>query len=106
MGSREIGEEILEEYFGGIEVVASPFAPGSLESLSLYQLNDVSKGLMGWLGGMETSGEEILKGGGFLREEGVFNQLEELNSRELDFVYDVLKKKYLKSPTSLPFQWV
>ncbi len=105
-GSRGIGEEALDEYFGGIGVVVSPFTPGSLEALSLYQLEDISMGLMGWLGGRGSSVEEILKGDGFLQEEGVFNQLERLNSRELDFVYDTLKTRYLKSTTSLPSQWV
>ncbi len=102
MGSRGIGEEALEGYFGGTEVIVSPFAPGSLDSLSLHQLNGISRELMGWLGGMGSLGEAILKGDGFLREEGVFNQLEGLNSTELDFVYDALKTRYLKTSTSLP----
>ena len=100
-GSRGTGEETLEEYFGGMEVVVSPFAPGSLESLSLYQLNDISEELTGWLAGMGSLGEEIQKGDGFLQEEDVFTQLHWLNSRELDFVYDALRARYLKSSTSL-----
>ncbi len=100
-GSRGIGEEILEEYFGGMGAVVSPFAHGSLEGLSLYQLDDISKALIRWLDGMGSSKDEIIKGDGFLQEEGVFTQLEGLNSRELDFVYDALKARYLKSSTSL-----
>lgn len=100
-GSRGIGEEILEEYFGGMGAVVSPVTPGSLEGLSLYQLDDISKALIRWLNGMGSSKGEILKGDGFLQEEDVFTKLEGLNSRELDFVYDALKARYLKSSTSL-----
>jgi hypothetical protein len=94
------GEEILGEYFGGMEVVVSPFAPVMLESLSLHQLNDISRELMAWLGEMGILEEEILEGNGFFQEE-VFSHLEGLNSRELDFVYDVLKARYRKSSTSV-----
>jgi hypothetical protein len=100
-GSRGIGEESLEEYFGGMGVVVSPFAPGSLGNLSLYQLSDISKELTGWLAGMGSLGEETLKGDGFLQEEDVSTQLDRLNTKELDFVYDALKTRYLKTSTSL-----
>ena len=100
-GSRGIEEETLGEYFGGMEVVVSPFTPGLLETFSLHQLNDISKELIGWLDGMGSLGEEILKGDGFLQQEDVFTQLEGLNSKELDFMYEVLKTRYLKSSTSL-----
>ena len=50
---------------------------------------------------MGSSGEEVLKGNEFLRDQDVFAQLEELNSEELDFMYDVLKTGYLKSTTCL-----
>ena len=102
-GSRGIGEETLEGYIGGIGAVVSPFTPGSLESLSLQQLNDISKELIGWLDGMGSSWEEILEGNGFHQEEDVFTQLEGLNSLELDFVYDALRTRYLRTSTSLPF---
>lgn len=100
-GSREIGEETLEEYFGGVEVVVSPFTPGSLEEFSLYQLDDISRRLMGGFDGMGSSGEEVLKEDRFLQQEDVFAQLEGLNSEELDFVYDILETRYLKSATSI-----
>ncbi|UCD71724.1 MAG: zf-HC2 domain-containing protein [Syntrophobacterales bacterium] len=100
-GSRGIGEETLEEYFGGIGAVVSPFTPGSLEELSLYQLDDISKRLVGGFDDMGSSGEEVLKGDRFLLQEDAFAQLEGLNSEELDFVYDILKTRYLKSTTSL-----
>jgi len=79
-GSRDIGEEILESYYGGIGVVVSTFTPGSLEDLSSYQLEDIST------------------------SQAVFVQLEGLNSEELDFVYDALKKRYFKSTTSFSMQ--
>jgi len=101
MGSRGIGEESLEEYFGGMEVLVSPFAHGSFEGLSLYQLEDISKGLRGWLNGMGSSVEEVLKEDLFVQGQDVFTQLEELSSEELDFVYDALKARYLKTSTSL-----
>ena len=47
-GSRNIGEENLESYYGGIGTVVSPFTRGSLEGLSLYELDEISKGLVGW----------------------------------------------------------
>lgn len=99
-GTRGIGEETLEGYSGGIGAVTTLFIPGSLEGLSSYQLDDISKGLMGWLNGMGGSWEEILEGDGFHQEEDVFTQLEELNSLELDFVYDALRTRYLKTSTS------
>jgi hypothetical protein len=67
-----------------------------VENLSLPQLDDISKELMGRLGGAE-----ILKEDGFFQEEEVFIQLEGLNSKELDLVYDALKSRYFKSSTSL-----
>jgi len=100
-GSRGIGGEIVEEYFGGMGAVVSPFAPVIVENLSLHQLDDISKELMGRLGGAASLGAEILKGDGFFQEEEVFIQLEGLNSKELDFVYDALKSRYFKSSTSL-----
>jgi hypothetical protein len=100
-GSRGIGEEILEEYFGVMGAVVSPVTPGSLEGLSLNQLDDISKSLMGWLNGMGSAVEEVLKGEGFPQGQDVFAQLEGLNSEELDFVYDILKTRYLKSTTFL-----
>jgi hypothetical protein len=100
-GSRGIEEGTLEDHFGGIGVVVSPFTPGSLEGLSLYQLDDISKGLMEWLDGMGTSVGEVLRGDEFFQGQDVFAQLEGLNSEELDFVYDTLKTRYLKSTTSL-----
>lgn len=102
-GSRGIGEETLEGYFGGIGAAVSLYTPGSLEGLSLYQLDDISKGLMEWIDGMG-SAVEVLKGDGFLQGQAVFVQLEGLNSEELDFVYDALKKKYFKSTTSFSMQ--
>ena len=90
MGSRGTGEEIMEEYFEGIGACVSPFAPGSLENLSLHQLNDISNELMGWFDGMGSSWEEIIEGNGFQQEEDVLIQIEGLNSLELDFVYDAL----------------
>ncbi len=101
-GSRGIGEETMEEYFRGIGAVVSPFAPGSLERLSLNQLNEISRELMGWLDGMGSSWEEIIEGYGFHQEEDVFTQIEGLNSLELDFMYDALRMRYLKFPTSFP----
>jgi hypothetical protein len=100
-GSRGIGEEIVEEYFGGMGAVVSPFAPVIVENLSLHQLNDISGELIGWLDGMGSSGDEILKRDGLLQEEEVLTQLEGLDSKELDFVYDALKTRYRKSSTSL-----
>jgi hypothetical protein len=100
-GSRGIGEEIYEEHFGGMGAVASPVTPGSLEDLSFNQLDDISKSLMGWLNGMGSAVEEVLKGERFSQGQDVFVQLEGLNSEELDFVYDALKARYLKSSTSL-----
>jgi hypothetical protein len=100
-GSRGIGEGILEEYFGGMGAVVSPVTPGSLEGLSLNQLDDISKSLMGWLNGMGSAVEEVLKGEGFSQGQDVYAQLEGLNSEELDFVYDILKTRYLKSTISL-----
>jgi hypothetical protein len=67
----------------------------------LNQLDDISKSLMGWLNGMGSAVEEVLKGEGFPQGQDVFAQLEGLNSEELDFVYDILKTRYLKSTTSL-----
>ncbi len=99
-GSRGIGEETMEEYFGGIGTVVSPFTPGSLEGLSLYQLNNISKELTGWLDNMGSSVEEVLKGDEFLQVQEMFAQLEGLDSEELDFVYDMLRTRYLKSTTS------
>jgi hypothetical protein len=100
-GSRGIGEEIVEVYSGGMEVLVSPFSPVILENLSLHQLNNISGELMGWLDGMGSSGDEILKRDGLLQEEEVLTQLEGLDSKELDFVYDALKTRYLKSSTSV-----
>lgn len=98
---RGIGEETLEGYFEGIGAVVSTITPGLLEGLSSYQLEDISTSLMGWFNGMGSSVEEVLKGDEFLRDQDVFAQLEELNSEELDFMYDVLKTGYLKSTTCL-----
>jgi hypothetical protein len=55
---------------------------------------------MAWLGEMGILEEEILEGNGFFQEE-VFSHLRGLNSRELDFVYDVLKARYRKSSTAV-----
>jgi hypothetical protein len=99
-GPRGIGEEIVEVYSDGMEVLVSPFAHGSLEEFSLYQLDDISKGLMGWLNGMGSAVEEALKGDRFVQDQDVFAQLEELSSEELDFVYDILKTRYIKPTTS------
>ena len=99
-GSRGIGEETLEEYFGGTGAVVSPFTPGSLEGLSSYQLGDISRRLMGWLDVMGSSVEEVLKGDEFLQGQDTFAQLDGLNSEELDFVYDILRTRYFKSTTS------
>ncbi len=101
MGSRGIGDQSVEVYSGGTEVLFSPFTPVILENLSLHQLNDISGELMGWLDGMRNSGDEILRRYGFLQEEEVLTQLEGLDSKELEFVYDVLKTRYLRSSTSL-----
>lgn len=100
-GSGDKGEETLEGYFGGMEAVVSPFSPGPLETIPSSQLDDISRGLMGWLNGME-SVAEVLKGDESLRGQDIFAQLEELSSEELDFVYDVLRTRFLKSPSSLP----
>jgi len=101
-GSRDIGEETLESYYAGIETVVSAFTLGSLEDLSLYELDEISKGLVGWFDRMGDSMEEGIRGNGFLNSQEVFTQLEGLNSSELDFVYEILKTQYLKSSTSLP----
>jgi hypothetical protein len=101
-GSRDRGEEILESYSGGIGTVVSSFTPGSLEGLSSYVLEDISEGLMGWLNGMGSSAEVAVNGNGFLGGEDVFAQLGGLSSEELDFVYDILKTRYLKSTTFFP----
>ena len=93
MGSGGIGEETLEGYFGETGVVVSPFAPGSLEDLSSYQLEDISTSLMGWFDGMGSSAEVAVNGNGFLGGEDVFAQLEGLNSTELDYVYDILRTR-------------
>ena len=100
-GSRDIGEETLESYYGGIGTVVSSFTRGSLEGLSLYELDEISKGLVGWFDRMGGSMEEGIKGNGFLNGQEVFTQLEGLNSSELDFVYEILKTRYFKSSTSL-----
>lgn len=100
-GSRGIGEETLEEYFGGMGAAASPVTPGSLEGLSLSQLEDVSKSLMGLLNGMGSTVEEVLKGESFSQGQDIFVQLEGLSSEELDFVYDILRTRYRKSTTFL-----
>jgi hypothetical protein len=73
-----------------------------LEGLSSYQLEDISQGLMGWLNGMGSSAEVAVNGNGFLGGEDVFAQLGGLSSEELDFVYDILKTRYLKSTTFFP----
>lgn len=100
-GTRGIGEETLEGSFGGIGAVVSPFTPLMLGNLSLHQLNDISVELMGRLDEMGSLGEQILKKYGLFQEEEVLAQLEGLSSEELDFVYDVLKTKYLKSTSSV-----
>jgi hypothetical protein len=100
-GSRDIGEETLERYYGGIGTVVSSFTRGSLEGLSLYELDDISKGLGRWFDRMGGSMEEGIEGNGFLNGQEVFTQLEGLNSSELDFVYEILKTRYFKSSTSL-----
>jgi hypothetical protein len=99
-GSRGVGEETAEEYFGEMVVSVSPFARESFENLSLQELDDVSRELVGWIPEMGNSLEEIFKENGFLQEEAVFARLEGLNSWELDFVYDALKVGYFKSSTS------
>ncbi len=101
-GSRDRGEETLEGYYGGIGTVVSFFTPGSLEGLSLYQLDDVSQGLLGWVDRMGSSMGEVLRGNGFIDGQDVFAQLEALSSEELDSVYEILKTRYFKSTTSLP----
>lgn len=100
-GSRDIGEETMESYYAGIGTVVSSFTRGSLEDLSLYELDEISKGLVGWFNRMGGSMEEGIKGNGFLNGQEVFTQLEGLNSSELDFVYEILKTRYFKSTTSL-----
>jgi hypothetical protein len=105
-GSRDRGEETLEGYYGGVGTVVSFFTPGSLEGLSSYQLDDISQGLLGWVDRMGSSMEEVLKGNGFIDGQDVFAQLEALSSEELDFVYEILKTRYLKSTTSLPMSMV
>ena len=75
---------------------------GSLEDLSLYELDEISKGLVGWFDLMGGSMEEGIKGNGFLNGQEVFTQLEGLNSSELDYVYEILKTRYFRSTTSLP----
>ena len=102
MGSGGMGEEALEAYFGGTGVVVSPFAPGSLEDLSSYQLEDISTSLVGWINGMGSSAEVAVNGNGFLEDEDVFGQLGGLSSEELDYVYEILRKRYLKSTTFFP----
>jgi len=99
-GSRGPGEGTLEGYFAGMEAVVSPFSSGPLETIPLSQLDDILRGLMGWLNGME-SAVEVLTGDESLRGHDDFAQLEELSSEELDFVYDVLRTRFLKSPSSL-----
>jgi hypothetical protein len=99
-GSRDIEEETLESCYEGIGAVTPLFIPGSLEDLSSYQLDDISKGLVGWFDRMGGSMEEGIRGNGFLNGQEVFTQLEELNSSELDFVYEILKTRYFKSTTS------
>ncbi len=100
-GSRGIREETLEEYFGGMGAAVSPVTPGSLEGLSLNQLEDVSKSLMRLLNGMGSAVEEVLKGESFSQGQDIFAQLDGLSSEELDFVYDILKTRYRKSTTFL-----
>jgi hypothetical protein len=102
MGSGGIGEEALEGYFGGTGVVVSTLAPGSLEDLSSYQLEDISTSLVGWLNGMVSSAYVAVNGNGFLGGEDVFAQLGGLSSEELDYVYDILRTRYLQSTTFFP----
>jgi len=99
--SRGRGEETGEGYFEGVGTGVYPFAPGTLEGLSSYQLIEISQGLMGWLNGMGSSMEETFRGDGFLEVQDVFAQLEELDSEELDLVYEALKTRYFKSTTYL-----
>lgn len=101
-GARDIGEEALESYYGGIGTVVSSFTPGSLEGLSSYQLDDISQGLMGWVGGMGSSIEEAVNGNGFIDGRDIFARLEALSSEELDLVYEALKIRYFKSTTFSP----
>jgi hypothetical protein len=93
-------EETPEGYFGGMEAVISSLSPGPLEGIPLSQLDDIARGLMGGLNGME-SAVEVFKGNESLRSQDIFAPLEELSSEELDFVYDVLRTRFLKSPSSL-----
>jgi hypothetical protein len=99
-GSRGSGEETLEWYFAGMETVVSPLSPGLFETIPLSQLDDISRDLMGWLNGIE-SAAEVLEGNESLRGQGIFAQLEELSSEELECVYDVLRTRFFKSPSSL-----
>jgi hypothetical protein len=101
-GAKDIGEEALESYYGGIGTVVSSFTPGSLEGLSSYQLDDISQGLMGWVDGMGSSIEEAVNGNGFIDSRDIFARLEALTSEELDFVYEALKIRYFKSTTFFP----
>ncbi len=102
--SRGIGEETGEGYFAGVGTGAYPFSPGTLEGLSLYQLNEISQGLMVLANGMGSSMEEALRGDGLLEVQDVFAQLEGLDSEELDFIYQRLRTRYFKSSTSLPMR--
>lgn len=101
-GSRDRGQETLEGYYGGIGMVVSFFTPGSLEDLSLYELDDISEGLLGWVDRMGSSMGDVLRGNGFIDGQDVFAKLEALSSEELNFVYEMLKARYFKSTSSLP----
>jgi hypothetical protein len=102
MGSAGIGEEALEGYFGGAEVVVSPFVPGSLEDLSSYQLEDISTSLVGWLSGMGSGckGERIPGGRRRLRPAG--GTQFRGTGLCVRHTYDILRRRYLKSTTFFP----
>jgi len=60
--SAGIRGEAVNDYFEGIGAFAPSFTSASLEGLSLRQLDDVSKGLLGWVDRMGSSMEEVLEG--------------------------------------------
>jgi hypothetical protein len=102
--SRGWEEETVEGYFEGVGTGFYPLALGTLEGLTLYQLNEISQGLMASINGMRGSIEGTLRGDGFNGSNDVFALLEELDSEELDFIYQRLRTRYFKSSTSLPMR--
>jgi hypothetical protein len=100
--SRGKGGETVEGYFEVVGTGFHPFAPGILEGLTSYQLNEISQDLMASLNGMRGSMEETLRGSEFNGSQDVVALLEDLDSEELDFIYQRLRARYFKSSTSLP----